>query len=172
MEGFLKFFISLNCLCKIHNRLLITQQLYLRVRDSQDLLASCTQPVVTELEGPVALPFLDSPARKPREPHAVPLAASMLSLRSSTATAVRGCRLVRGHTPRCLPRVILPASSTSRRHYASTADASFSTRSTVVQLLSNIGSKREVQQYLSHFSSVSSQQFAVIKVGGAILTGK
>jgi len=39
-----------------------------------------------------------------------------------------------------------------------------------VQLLSNIGSKREVQQYLSHFSSVSSQQFAVIKVGGAILT--
>lgn len=40
----------------------------------------------------------------------------------------------------------------------------------MVQLLSNIASKREVQQYLSHFSSVSSQQFAVIKVGGAILT--
>lgn len=40
----------------------------------------------------------------------------------------------------------------------------------MVQLLSNIGSKREVQQYLSHFTSVSSQQFAVIKVGGAILT--
>ena len=39
-----------------------------------------------------------------------------------------------------------------------------------MQLLSNIGSKREVQQYLSHFSSVSSQQFAVIKVGGAIIT--
>lgn len=45
-----------------------------------------------------------------------------------------------------------------------------STRSTVVQLLSNIGSKREVQQYLSHFTSVSSQRFAVIKVGGAIIT--
>ena len=44
------------------------------------------------------------------------------------------------------------------------------TRSTVIQLLSNIGSKREVQQYLSHFTSVSSQQFAVIKVGGAIIT--
>jgi N-acetyl-gamma-glutamyl-phosphate reductase/acetylglutamate kinase len=29
---------------------------------------------------------------------------------------------------------------------------------------------REVQQYLSHFSSVSSQKFAVIKVGGAIIT--
>ena len=40
----------------------------------------------------------------------------------------------------------------------------------MVQLLSNIGSKREVQQYLSHFSSVSQQQFAVIKVGGAIIT--
>ena len=58
----------------------------------------------------------------------------------------------------------------SRRHFASPADSQFSTRSTVVQLLSNIGSKREVQQYLSHFSSVSSQQFAVIKVGGAIIT--
>jgi len=40
----------------------------------------------------------------------------------------------------------------------------------VVHILSNIGSKREVQQYLAQFSSVSSQQFAVIKVGGAILT--
>ena len=57
----------------------------------------------------------------------------------------------------------------SRRHFSS-LETQFSTRSTVVQLLSNIGSKREVQQYLSHFTSVSSQQFAVIKVGGAILT--
>ncbi|KAF3941645.1 hypothetical protein ABW19_dt0202386 [Dactylella cylindrospora] len=46
------------------------------------------------------------------------------------------------------------------------------TRTTVVQLLSNIGSKREVEQYLSHFTSVQSQQFAVIKVGGAIITEK
>lgn len=56
------------------------------------------------------------------------------------------------------------------RHYSSPSEHHLSTRSTVVQLLSNIGSKREVQQYLSHFSSVSSQQFAVIKVGGAIIT--
>lgn len=63
-------------------------------------------------------------------------------------------------------------SQDSSRNYSTSLDAhdQFSTRSTVVQLLSNIGSKREVQQYLSHFSSVSSQQFAVIKVGGAILT--
>ncbi|KAK9251290.1 Aspartate/glutamate/uridylate kinase [Lipomyces tetrasporus] len=45
-----------------------------------------------------------------------------------------------------------------------------STRSTVIQLLSNIGSKREVEQYLRYFTSVNSQQFAVIKVGGAIIT--
>jgi N-acetyl-gamma-glutamyl-phosphate reductase / acetylglutamate kinase len=44
------------------------------------------------------------------------------------------------------------------------------TREVVIQTLSNIGSKREVQQYLSYFTSVSSQKFAVIKVGGAILT--
>lgn len=46
----------------------------------------------------------------------------------------------------------------------------YSTRSTVVQLLQNIGSKREVEQYLKYFTSVSQQQFAVIKVGGAIIT--
>ena len=57
-----------------------------------------------------------------------------------------------------------------RRYSSSDRSTHLSTRSTVVQLLSNIGSKREVQQYLSHFSSVSSQQFAVIKVGGAIIT--
>lgn len=50
----------------------------------------------------------------------------------------------------------------SRKHY--------STRSTVIQLLDNIGSKREVEQYLNYFTSVNSQQFAVIKVGGAIIT--
>ncbi|KAF8428341.1 Aspartate/glutamate/uridylate kinase [Tirmania nivea] len=54
---------------------------------------------------------------------------------------------------------------------AATADQSaLNTRATVIQLLNNIGSKREVEQYLSHFSSVESQQFAVIKVGGAIIT--
>lgn len=43
-------------------------------------------------------------------------------------------------------------------------------RSAVINVLQNLGSKREVQQYLSQFQSVSSQKFAVIKVGGAILT--
>lgn len=44
------------------------------------------------------------------------------------------------------------------------------TREIVVQTVSSIGSKREGQQYLKLFTSVSSQKFAVIKVGGAILT--
>ncbi len=39
-----------------------------------------------------------------------------------------------------------------------------------MKLLYNIGSKKEVEQYLNHFSSVESHQFAVIKVGGAVLT--
>ncbi|KAM9911827.1 hypothetical protein OXX69_003141 [Metschnikowia pulcherrima] len=57
----------------------------------------------------------------------------------------------------------------SKKHF-STVTPRKSTRSTVVQLLNNIGSKREVEQYLKYFTSVSSQQFAVIKVGGAIIT--
>lgn len=44
------------------------------------------------------------------------------------------------------------------------------TREIVIQTVSSIGSKREGQQYLKLFTSVSSQRFAVIKVGGAILT--
>ncbi|KAJ3276535.1 hypothetical protein HDV01_004068 [Terramyces sp. JEL0728] len=41
---------------------------------------------------------------------------------------------------------------------------------TIVKLLYNIGSRKEVEQYLQHFSSVESHQFAIIKVGGAVLT--
>lgn len=78
----------------------------------------------------------------------------------------RSLRLIRSsYTPLAVRQ------TTCRRTYATSPSEPYaSTRSTVVQLLSNIGSKKEVQQYLSHFSSVSSQQFAVIKVGGAILT--
>lgn len=48
--------------------------------------------------------------------------------------------------------------------------STMATRSTVVQLLNNISTKREVNQYLKYFTSVSQQQFAVIKVGGAIIS--
>lgn len=58
------------------------------------------------------------------------------------------------------------------KRYISSANGvgSTGTRSTVIQLLNNIGSKREVEQYLKYFTSVSQQQFAVIKVGGAIIS--
>ncbi|KAL9055718.1 MAG: hypothetical protein Q9162_003354, partial [Coniocarpon cinnabarinum] len=61
---------------------------------------------------------------------------------------------------------------TVQRRYTtpSSEEKTLATRAAVIQILSNIGSKREVQQYLAQFSSVASQQFAVIKVGGAILT--
>jgi N-acetyl-gamma-glutamyl-phosphate reductase/acetylglutamate kinase len=98
----------------------------------------------------------------------------MLSVRSAAGTVVRRARTAASRLPsssaRNLTKSATAVALTSRREYASPASDNFSTRSTVVQLLSNIGSKREVQQYLSHFSSVSSQQFAVIKVGGAIIT--
>lgn len=38
---------------------------------------------------------------------------------------------------------------------ATSAAKHYSTRSTVIQLLDNIGSKREVEQYLKYFTSVS-----------------
>lgn len=59
---------------------------------------------------------------------------------------------------------VRPYSSHHHRH------DEISARSAVINVLNNIASKREVQQYLAQFTSVSSQQFAVIKVGGAILT--
>ena len=98
----------------------------------------------------------------------------MLALRSTAGAVARRARTVASRLPsnsaRTLPKAATAVALTSRREYSAPSSDSFSTRSTVVQLLSNIGSKREVQQYLSHFSSVSSQQFAVIKVGGAIIT--
>lgn len=43
------------------------------------------------------------------------------------------------------------------------------TRSTIIRLLNNIGSRKEVEQYLKRFSSVDQSRFAVVKVGGQIL---
>ncbi|TKA56308.1 hypothetical protein B0A55_12417, partial [Friedmanniomyces simplex] len=67
----------------------------------------------------------------------------------------------------------LPPAKAKRRHVRAFASSRYddgSARSAVINVLNNIASKREVQQYLAQFTSVSSQQFAVIKVGGAILT--
>ncbi len=42
-------------------------------------------------------------------------------------------------------------------------------RPTIVRLLSNLGSTREVQLYLDRFSELDAERFAVVKVGGAVL---
>ncbi|PGG99424.1 N-acetyl-gamma-glutamyl-phosphate reductase [Helicocarpus griseus UAMH5409] len=91
---------------------------------------------------------------------------SSLSTRRLLSSAVSR----RSAAPACASSLAASSTRRERRHYSPQSAPQLSTRSTVVQLLSNIGSKREVQQYLSHFTSVSSQQFAVIKVGGAIIT--
>ncbi|KAJ1825539.1 hypothetical protein LPJ56_002615 [Coemansia sp. RSA 2599] len=56
------------------------------------------------------------------------------------------------------------------RMYSYNSGPDTSEKETIVKLLYNIGSKKEVEQYLRHFSSVESQKFAVIKVGGAVIS--
>lgn len=82
-------------------------------------------------------------------------------------TAVRATSQLKRSVP---PRVLASISTGSVKSGHQAACRLYSTRSTVIQLLDNIGSKREVEQYLKYFTSVNSQQFAVIKVGGAIIT--
>lgn len=96
------------------------------------------------------------------------------SVRAFRAGARRCARLPASSTT--TPRAAVASTrlaETARRACLSTSTkqlTDLSTRGIVIQTLSSVGSKREVQQYLSHFTSVSSQRFAVIKVGGAILT--
>jgi acetylglutamate synthase len=42
-------------------------------------------------------------------------------------------------------------------------------RDTIVRLLSNMASAKEIQQYLKRFSKLDAAKFAVVKVGGAVL---
>lgn len=92
---------------------------------------------------------------------------SQASRRVAVRAAIRaGARRVGPRPVRLLPTL----QSTPRAAPYSTSRHNDFARAAVIQVLNSVGSKREVQQYLSHFSSVSSQQFAVIKVGGAILT--
>jgi acetylglutamate kinase len=44
-----------------------------------------------------------------------------------------------------------------------------STKDVIVRLLRNLGTRKEVEQYLKQYSAVDSQKFAIIKVGGNIL---
>jgi acetylglutamate kinase len=44
-----------------------------------------------------------------------------------------------------------------------------STKDIIVRLLTNLGSRKEVEQYIKQYSAVDAQKFAIIKVGGNIL---
>lgn len=44
-----------------------------------------------------------------------------------------------------------------------------STQEIIVRLLGNIGSRKEVEQYLRHYASVDAPKFAVLKVSGAVI---
>ena len=50
-----------------------------------------------------------------------------------------------------------------------TLDGQTDMRTTIVRLLSNMASSKEIQQYLKRFSKLDAAKFAVVKVGGAVL---
>ncbi|CAM1504607.1 Fc.00g021980.m01.CDS01 [Cosmosporella sp. VM-42] len=107
---------------------------------------------------------------------------------SATGVALRACARVAPKTASRVAAAVVPikgrglnaattpantktgrALSTSTRALAASSPSRDRLREIVAQTVSSIGSKRESQQYLKLFTSVSSQKFAVIKVGGAIL---
>lgn len=134
----------------------------------------------------VASPAKLNPYRQPPLPIASPdvirrtLFQSKPTMLSNSVRAFRAGARLRARLPvsssAAAPRAAVASTrlaETARRACLSTSTkqlTDLSTRGIVIQTLSSVGSKREVQQYLSHFTSVSSQRFAVIKVGGAILT--
>ncbi|GAA5796562.1 Aspartate/glutamate/uridylate kinase [Helicostylum pulchrum] len=88
----------------------------------------------------------------------------MLSIARKTALSGSAVRIAQRTLIK--PMVLVPNRQT--RQY--TTGSATAEKETITKLLYNIGSRKEVEQYLRHFSSVESQKFAVIKVGGAVLT--
>ncbi|KAI9137090.1 Aspartate/glutamate/uridylate kinase [Paraphysoderma sedebokerense] len=79
--------------------------------------------------------------------------------------------LLRQQQPHPLALSIRPATLAFKQFARSySGSSSGDEKETITRLLYNIGSRREVEWYLNHFSSVESQKFAVIKVGGAIIS--
>ncbi|CAG8513806.1 4836_t:CDS:10, partial [Racocetra persica] len=74
----------------------------------------------------------------------------------------------------CLPSLQLrkkaPKKPTKPQSRLYSLDVQKNEKETIIKLLYNIGSKKEAEQYLRQFSSVESQKFAVIKVGGAVIS--
>ncbi|KAG0046233.1 hypothetical protein BGZ83_008601 [Gryganskiella cystojenkinii] len=89
-------------------------------------------------------------------------------LRASTSSPATAYPLL---ATRCLAHTKRTSwRDTQTASYSGSATPAQSEKETITKLLYNIGSRKEVEQYLRHFSSVDSQKFAVIKVGGAVLT--
>ncbi|KAJ3189451.1 hypothetical protein HDU85_003081 [Gaertneriomyces sp. JEL0708] len=97
-----------------------------------------------------------------------------------TASILRSCVRARAAGRVCSRSLAIQRAAVARsvvavvsgsRSYQTTGGLSpITEKETIIKLLYNIGSRKEVEQYLRHFSSVESHQFAVIKVGGAVLT--
>ncbi|KAH7185703.1 Aspartate/glutamate/uridylate kinase [Fusarium flagelliforme] len=87
-------------------------------------------------------------------------AAPRFAARASVKTAPTTLRFINASAGRAFSNTRALASSPDRDRV----------REIVAQTINSIGSKREGEQYLKLFTSVESQKFAVIKVGGAILT--
>jgi N-acetyl-gamma-glutamyl-phosphate reductase/acetylglutamate kinase len=98
----------------------------------------------------------------------------MALARLRTTSALRALRPLPSLRPSLLhrpsPPIVIAAPCSGRRSYSRIAGAEANSRETILRLLSTIASRREINQYLNLFSSVSAPQFAVIKVGGAIIT--
>ncbi|KAF2829984.1 bifunctional acetylglutamate kinase/N-acetyl-gamma-glutamyl-phosphate reductase [Ophiobolus disseminans] len=92
-------------------------------------------------------------------------------VRAGARVAARSSRqILAASVSRSFPRALV-ASSTPSRLYTSSGDGKKSSiYAAFLNLLASASSRREVDQYLGQFRSVSPHQFAVVKVGGAILT--
>ena len=96
------------------------------------------------------------------------MAMAFARLRSSS---LRSLRPLRAPIPLLVPRsTTTTTAAVFARGYSRHAGEDANSRETILRLLSTIASRREINQYLNLFSSVSAPQFAVIKVGGAIIT--
>lgn len=92
---------------------------------------------------------------------------------SARQVALRASRSLTARAPVSRPavaRTALRPLSTTANQNRSAPTPNQTLRDVVVQTVKNIGSHREGQQYLKYFTSVSSDSFAIIKAGGAILT--
>lgn len=94
----------------------------------------------------------------------------MLSARQAALRASRSITARASVARPALARNALRPLSTSTGRNRSAPSPNQTLRDVVVQTVKNIGSHREGQQYLKYFTSVSSDSFAIIKAGGAILT--